>query len=94
MEGVEVGDLDNQSRRQFGIPNNVQGALVTNVDPDSPAFRDGLRPGAVIISIDKKPVKNADDAVKLSEQVSNQKILLHIWFNGGSKFIVVDESKK
>jgi serine protease Do len=93
LEGVEVGDLDNQSRRQFGIPNNVQGALVTNVDPDSPAFRDGLRPGAVIISIDKKPVKNADDAVKLSEQVSNQKILLHIWFNGGSKFIVVDESK-
>lgn len=94
LEGVEVGDLDNQTRRQFGIPNNIQGAVVTNVDPDSPAFHDGLRAGAVIMSIDKKAVKNADEAVKLSGEISSKKILLHIWFNGGSRFLVVDESKK
>jgi len=94
LEGVEVGDLDNQTRRQFGIPSNVQGAIVTNVDPNSPAFHDGLRAGAVIMSIERKPVKNADDAVKMSGEISSKKILLHIWFNGGSRFLVVDESKK
>jgi serine protease Do len=94
LEGVEVGDLDTQARRQFGIPNNVQGALVTNVDNESPAYRDGLRPGAVILSINRKAVKNADDAVKLSEQVTNKKILLHVWYKEANRFIVVDEGKK
>lgn len=94
LEGVEVSDLDAAARRQYGIPNSVQGALVTNVDPDSPAFRDGLRAGAVILSIDRKPVKNADDAVKLSEGISSKLVLLQVWFNGGSRFITVDESKK
>jgi serine protease Do len=94
LEGVEVGDLDGAARRQYGIPNNVQGALVTNVDPDSPAFRDGLRAGAVILSIDRKPVKNADEAVKLSSEISAKLVLLQVWFNGNSRFITVDESKK
>ncbi len=94
LEGVEVGDLDSQARRQFGIPNNVQGALVTDVDNESPAYRDGLRPGAVILSINRKAVKNADDAVKLSEQVTNKKILLHVWYKEANRFIVVDEGKK
>jgi len=94
LEGVEVGDLDTETRRQFSIPTNVQGAVVTKVDPDSPAFRDGLRAGAVIMSIGRKPVKNADDAVRLSEGISTKLVLLHVWFNGSSRFITVDESKK
>jgi serine protease Do len=98
LEGVEVGDLDNKVRRQFGIPANIQGAVVTNVDEESPAYKAGLRPGFVIMSIDRKAVKNADDAVKLSGEITNQKILLHVWVgaggNGRSQFIVVDESKK
>ena len=97
LEGVEVGDLDAKLRRQFNIPNSVQGALVTNVDEESPAFKAGLRSGTVIMSIDRKPVKNADDAVKLSGEISNTKILLHVYApqgGGRSLFIIVDESKK
>lgn len=99
LEGVEVGDIDAKVRRQMNIPNTIQGALVTGVDEESPAFKAGLRTGTVILSIDRKPVKNADDAVKLSGEITNQKILLHVWSNqggssGNSHFIVVDESKK
>jgi len=98
LEGVEVGDLDNKIRRQFNIPNDIQGALVTGVDEESPAFKAGLRTGNVIMSIDRKAVKNADDAVKLSGEITNQKILLHVWSStgggGNSHFVVVDESKK
>src|SRR6185369_1436144 len=44
LEGVEVGDLDGRIRQQFGIPSDVVGALVMNVDPGTPAFDAGLRP--------------------------------------------------
>ncbi|MGB7747736.1 MAG: DegQ family serine endoprotease [Verrucomicrobiia bacterium] len=93
LNGVGVGDLDPQVREQFHIPDTVQGAVVTQVDPGSPAAEAGLKPGAVIESINRHPVKNGDDAVRLTAKAANKKTLVRIWDNGGSHFVVVDESK-
>ena len=35
LNGVGVADLDLQVRNQFNIPNNVNGAVITQVDPSS-----------------------------------------------------------
>ncbi|HWY77845.1 MAG TPA: DegQ family serine endoprotease [Verrucomicrobiae bacterium] len=93
LDGVTVGDIDRGSRQQFGMPVNAKGALVTNVNQDSAAFEAGLRPGDVIEEINRKPVQNADDAVKLSENIKDKTILLKVWSKGGSHYVVVDESK-
>ena len=92
LNGVGVGDLDPQVRQQFHIPDSVQGAVVTQVDPGSPAAEAGLKPGVVIESINRHPVKNGDDAVRLTTNASSKKTLVRIWDNGGSHFVVVDES--
>jgi serine protease Do len=47
----------------------------------------------VIREINRQPVQNADEAVKLSENVKDKKILLKVWSKGGSRYVVVDESK-
>jgi serine protease Do len=93
LNGVEVSDLDANGRRQFNIPENIRGALVTNIDPDSAAAEAGLRTGDIILEINRHPVKNADDAVKLTEKPKDKTTLLRVWSNGGSRFVVVDESK-
>ena len=92
LDGVEVSDLDAQLRREFDIPANVRGAVVTNVDEDAPAYRAGLRPGDVVLEIDRKPVRNADDAVKLSKDLKSS-VLLRVWSKGGSRYLVVDNTK-
>jgi serine protease Do len=94
LDGVEVTDLDPRLRRQFGIPSHVIGALVTQVDPDSSAYDAGLRAGSVIMSINRQPVKSADDAVDLTEKQEGQRLLLRVWYQGGSQYIVVDASKR
>jgi hypothetical protein len=39
-------------------------------------------------------VTNAEEAVKLSENIKNKSsILLRVWSKGGSHYLVVDESK-
>lgn len=38
----------------------VQGVIVTEVDPNSPAGEAGIRRGDVIVEIDRRPVENAD----------------------------------
>ncbi|HSH93552.1 MAG TPA: DegQ family serine endoprotease [Roseimicrobium sp.] len=94
LDGVEVADIDARSRRQFDLPETLKGALVTDVDPNSAAGRteDGLRPGDVILEINRKPVNGADDAVKLSDN-SDEKVLLRVWSRGASRFVVIDSNK-
>jgi serine protease Do len=92
LNGVGVGDLDAQARREFDVPARVRGALVTSVDPSSAAATAGLQPGDVIQEINHRPVKNAADAVKLTEKTESKKTLVRVWSQGGSRFVVVDET--
>lgn len=93
LKGVAVTDLDSAARQQLEVPKNVKGALVTNVDPTSPAYEAGLRQGDVILELDRKPVNDAEDAVELSKNIERDRILLRVWSRGASRFIVVDESR-
>ncbi|HRI15338.1 MAG TPA: DegQ family serine endoprotease [Verrucomicrobiota bacterium] len=94
LNGVGVADLDARQRRQFSIPEKVEGAVVTQVAPDSAAAEAGLQPGDVILEINRTRVKGADEAVKLTEKPDDKTTLLKIWSRGNSRFLVVDESKK
>jgi serine protease Do len=91
---VEVADLDANTRRQLNIPENIQGALVTSVDPNSNSAEAGIREGDILREINRQPVRNAEDAVELSKNIKSPRILLRIWRNGGSLFVTVDNAKK
>ena len=92
LNGVGVSDLDQQARDQFHIPDNVKGAVVTQVDPSSASAQAGLKPGDVIQEINRHSVKSADDAIKLTENSENKRTLVRVWENGGSHYVVVDEN--
>lgn len=93
LNGVGVGDLDSQTRAQLQAPASLQGVVITEVAADSPAAEAGLKPGDVILEINHKPVKTAAAAVKLTESSTDKTTLLRVWSNGGSRYLVVDESK-
>jgi serine protease Do len=94
LNGVAVGDLNQQTRGKLNVPKDVQGAVVTEVDPNSAAAEAGLKPGDVIQEINRHPVKNANDAVRLTEKTDNKQTLVRVWEDGGSRYVVVDESEK
>jgi serine protease Do len=93
LNGVAVSDLNNNARQELGLPANLKGAVVTEVEPDSAAAEAGLRPGDVILEINRKPVKNADEAVQMTENAGDKTTLLRVYRNGGTSWVVVDESK-
>ena len=94
LNGVGVSDLNQQYRNEFNIPKNIKGAVVTQVEPGSAAAEAGLKPGDVIEDINRHPVNSADEAVRLTENTKSKRTLLRVWANGGSRYIVVDESNK
>jgi serine protease Do len=97
LDGVEVADLDSRTRQQNNIPSDVQGALITRVEQGSAAETAGLKPGDVIIEIERTPVANADEAVELSEKVKGDRVLLRVWSNSaglaGMQYVIVDNRK-
>ena len=92
LNGVTVADLDSHARQQFNLPAHVKGVVVTEVEPNSASAEAGLRPGDVIQEINRKPVKNAEEAVTMTEHATDKTTLLRVWRDGGSRFVVVDES--
>ena len=63
------------------------------MEPDSAAAEAGLKPGDVIQEINRKPVKNAEEAVRLTENPGDKTTLLRVWARGRQPFVVVDESQ-
>jgi serine protease Do len=51
-----------------------------------------LREGDIILELDRKPVANAEEAVKLSEEIKGPKVLVLIWRNGRTRYIAIDEA--
>jgi serine protease Do len=58
--GLYPQTMTTQLRKAFGIGDG-KGALVADVVADSPADRAGLKTGDVILELDGKPIRRADD---------------------------------
>jgi serine protease Do len=58
--GIAYGDIEPELARQFGLPVQ-QGIIVTQVVPDSPAARAGIRPRDIITRIGETPIASGGD---------------------------------
>ncbi len=65
------------------------GVLVIDVSRDSEAAEDGLRPGDVIVSVNRKPVKSPGDVRDAARASRKGPILLNIRRGEGALFIAV-----
>jgi S1-C subfamily serine protease len=77
-------DLTASMRRQFGIPDDVEGSvLVTQVDPDSSAYDAGLREGSIIIGAQHGDVSSVDEVLEAAGQTETGRLLLRVRNPGG-----------
>jgi serine protease Do len=64
--------LTQQRRQRLGVPNKVNGVVVTAIDEDSPFADLDLLPGDVIEAINQRPVTSPGDATsRLQEAASS-----------------------
>jgi len=93
LHGVGVADLDRETRQEMNVPANVRGAVITDLDPSSPAYEAGIRQGDVIEEINHQPVRSAEDADHLTEGKGGAgETLVKIWNSQtGSHYVAVQE---
>jgi serine protease Do len=87
--GITLNNVTPEMSRQFELPANTRGAIITEVDPDSPAAR-ALQPGDVILQVNRKPVANANEASTALRAVpSGRAVGLLIMRRGQEQFVTV-----
>lgn len=59
--GFKVADESPKLREQFKIPKEAKGPVIVETNPQGPAARVGLRPGDVILDINRQPVTSSAD---------------------------------
>jgi serine protease Do len=94
LNGVTVGDLNQELRAELKVPNTVQGAVVEEVDPSSASAEAGLKTGDVITEINHRPVKSAQEAVEATTGKANGETLVRFYRNGGNHYVAVHEGSE
>jgi serine protease Do len=94
LNGVTVEDLTRELRTELKVPNTVQGAVIEEVDPSSPAYEAGLRVGDLITEINHRPIKSAQEAVEATSAKANGETLVKVYRNGGSQYVAVHEGSE
>jgi len=89
LPGVDVQELTPQLRSQLGIPDEVQGVLVTSVGQDSPVAGI-LQENDVIREINRKPVGNLQEYQEAASTYSEKgTTLLLIYRDGSSLYLTI-----
>jgi serine protease Do len=92
--GLGLADLTPDTREQLQAPKDLNGAVVGNVQPGSPADNAGLQRGDVILEVNRRAVQSASDASReLGKVDQGQDALVLVWSNGGNTFRVLHPSQ-
>ncbi|MFL6579141.1 MAG: Do family serine endopeptidase [Burkholderiales bacterium] len=87
--GVQIQDVNQALANSFGLPK-PQGALISGVEPGSPAEKAGLKSGDVVLGVNGKQVNQLSElsgAIAATKPGSNAR--LQIWREGKSRDVDV-----
>jgi serine protease Do len=88
--GVTLEDLTPDLARRLRVPGGSGGAVVADVERNGPAARAGVRPGDVILEINRRSVDDAAEAVRTLQAVAaGRPAFLLLWRNGSEVFVSV-----
>jgi serine protease Do len=92
--GLGLADVTPDVRQQLQAAGELKGAVIERVLPGSPADNAGLRPGDVIVGVNRHEMQTASDVQKaLANVPKGQDALLLVWSNGGNTFRVLHASE-
>jgi serine protease Do len=88
--GMTVEPITPDVAREAELPRNRGGAIVSNVDRNSPAYNAGIAPGDIILEVNRQPVTNVSQVTRaLQSATPGTPVFLLIWRDGSQVFIAL-----
>jgi serine protease Do len=87
--GLQLQDLNAETARQLGLKAD-HGVVVAGVQPASPAYRAFIKPGDVILEVNRQAVKSVNDLKeKIAGAEGGDALLLLVKNAQGSRYVVL-----
>ena len=90
--GLVVTDLTPELARRLGTGFPAAGAVVTDVVPGGPAAEAGLQPGDIIIELNGRPVRSAQDVEREVRQAAGRELVALVDRGGTTAYVVIDRA--
>jgi serine protease Do len=88
--GMEYEALTPDIARELELPRNQGGAVVTSVERSSPAAIGGVRPGDVIVEVNRAPVTSMQQVTReLQRAPAGNPVTMRVWRAGQQVFVIV-----
>jgi serine protease Do len=88
--GMTLEPITPELARRLDLPPNAGGAVVSDVQRNSPAARGGVFPGDVILEVNRQKVANASQVTRELQKVQNGQVAtLLVWREGNNQFITM-----
>jgi serine protease Do len=84
-----VEELTPQLALQLGVEPRTKGVVISDVTDESPAATAGLRPGDIILEVDRFPISDKDGYQRTLNQVKRGQNLLLLVQRGTGVFYTV-----
>ncbi|MDR2592726.1 MAG: DegQ family serine endoprotease [Chitinispirillales bacterium] len=92
--GMTVDAITQELRDKFSLPKGVQGVVVTQIEPGSVAAQSGIRPGDIIMEVNRKAVPSVKDFSQNTAGLKTGDTALLLIQRGGSTFYLVLKVKR
>jgi serine protease Do len=86
--GITLSALTSDVARRLRLPSDVEGVLVSDVDPTSNAARQGIREGDVILQVNRRDVTSPADARRILDAVQPGGTAFFLIMRGGQQTFV------
>ena len=88
--GMDVGPVTPEVARELDLPRGRGGAIVTDIEPRSPAALAGLAVNDVILEVNRRPVTNVSQVTReLQSATAGTPVFLLIWREGQQIFVTM-----
>jgi serine protease Do len=89
LKGLTVQELTASLRDRIGVPEDLNGVVITDISADSPA-QGILQPGDIILEVNRHGIKNLGDYERLVSKIGEKdSVLLLLYREGGTIYLTI-----
>jgi serine protease Do len=88
--GMTLDPITPDIARRLDLPSTAGGAIVSDVDRNSPAANGGVQPGDVILEVNRQKVANVSQVTRELQKVQpGQPAFMLVWRDGNNVFVTM-----
>jgi serine protease Do len=86
--GIQVVEITAEARRRFRLDRDLEGVIIADVSVRGEAYEKGLRPGAIILEVNRRPISSLEEYMDSLDSVEAGELVTFYYQLGASRSFV------